>query len=108
MQSGQRQWSQAESVWRQFEFMDLVMEWIEVDQLVAARKCGGKAIADARNACLGCSFQSECRDWLERGSDLAGLAEFCPNAGFFRECRLSIASGRSGRRKKAAAFEPRK
>lgn len=108
MQSGQRQWSQAERVWRQFEFMDLVMERIEVEPLVAARKCGGKAIADARNACLGCSFQRECRDWLERGSGLACLAEFCPNAGFFKECRLSIASGRSGPRKKAVAFEPRK
>lgn len=46
--------------------------------------------AERRNTCLGCSFHRECREWLERGSDLAGLAEFCPNAGFFRECRLNL------------------
>ncbi|MCZ8548330.1 DUF6455 family protein [Mesorhizobium qingshengii] len=89
MRSGQRNWSQSERVWRQFEFMDLVMEQIEVNPLVAARKCGGTAMAGARNVCLGCAFQHECRDWLERGGDLAGLAEFCSNAGFFMECKRS-------------------
>ncbi|WP_281406006.1 DUF6455 family protein [Mesorhizobium sp. B1-1-6] len=92
MQSGQRQWSQVDRVWRQFELMDLVMARIEVDPLVAARKCRGNAMANARNACLGCAFQRECGDWLERDSDLAGLAEFCANVGFFRE---SILGGQS-------------
>lgn len=88
MRSGQRQWPQSERVWRQFELMDLVMERMEVDPLVAARKCGGAAMAGARNTCLGCSFQRECRDWLERGSDVVGVAEFCSNARFFKGCRL--------------------
>lgn len=90
MRSDQRQWLQSERVWRQFALMELVMERMRVDPLVAARKCGGTAMADARNTCLGCSFHRECRDRLERCSDLAGFAEFCPNAGFFRECRLNF------------------
>ncbi|WP_269750960.1 DUF6455 family protein [Mesorhizobium comanense] len=88
MESRQRQWSQVERVWRQFELMDLVMARVEVDPLVAARKCRGKAMANARKACLGCAFHRECCDWLERDSDLARFAEFCSNVGFFKECIL--------------------
>lgn len=86
MRSHPKNWSQSEIVWRQFALMDLVMERVGADPLVAARKRGGSALADARKTCLACPVHRQCRDWLERGGDLARHAELCPNAGFFREC----------------------
>ncbi len=85
MQSGKRHWPQSEKVWRQFALMDLMMEEMGVDPVAIARKCGGAALAKARDTCLGCPFHRECRDLLERGGDIDELTGFCPNAELFRE-----------------------
>jgi len=87
VRSDHERWPQTDRVLRQFVFMDLVMERAGVDPVLAARQSGGAALADARNICLNCSFQSQCRCWLERGGGLSGPSAFCPNAGFFTECR---------------------
>lgn len=86
MQSDERRWPQTDRVWQQFALMDLVMERTGVDPAVAVRTAGGAALAEARDTCLGCASHRECRNWLEGGGDLAALAGFCPNVGFFRAC----------------------
>ncbi len=80
-------WPQTERVWRQFAQLDLVLQRLEIDPVLAARKSGGRAMANARDICLACLFQRECSQRLERGDDPRAVLEFCPNAGFFRECR---------------------
>jgi hypothetical protein len=79
-------WPQTEKVWRQFARLDLVMERLSVDPARAARKSAGAALAEARNVCLSCRLQRECSQRLESGGDAAAILDFCPNAGFFREC----------------------
>jgi hypothetical protein len=86
VRSGEQHWPQTKRVWRQFAVLDLVMERMGVDPVLAARKSGGAALANARNTCLTCPFHRKCRRWLDGGSDLSDLAGFCPNAGFFRDC----------------------
>jgi len=81
-----RRWPLTDQVWRQFGQFDLVMERIRVDPVLAARKEGGAAIAQARNICLVCLRQKRCRSLLEDG-DAAAIMAFCPNAGFFDQCR---------------------
>lgn len=81
-----RRWPLTDRVWRQFGQFDLVMERIRADPVLAARKEGGAAIARTRNICLVCLHHKRCRSLLE--SDQAdAIAGFCPNAGFFKQCR---------------------
>jgi hypothetical protein len=80
-------WPQTDRVWRQFAQLDVVLERLEIYPVHAARKSGGTAMANVRNVCLACVLQRECRQWLENGRDADAILDFCPNAGFFRECR---------------------
>lgn len=79
-------WPQTHRVWQRFTLMDLVMLRMGVDFKLASRRANGQAMAFARDNCLGCSFDRDCRHWLESGGEGAALAEFCPNFGFFRAC----------------------
>jgi len=79
-------WPQTEMVWRQFARLDLALERLEIDPVLAARKSGGAAMANARDICRACLLQRECGRWLERPGDACAILEFCPNAAFFREC----------------------
>ncbi|MBZ9798673.1 hypothetical protein [Mesorhizobium sp. ES1-4] len=78
-------WPQTAKVWRQFAQMDLVLERLEIDPALAARKSGGTAIANARDICLACLLQRQCSQRLEQ-DDPCAVLEFCPNAGFLKEC----------------------
>jgi hypothetical protein len=80
-------WPQTDRVWRQFARLDIVLGRLGIDPVLAARKSGGTAMANARNVCLGCVLQRECSRHLEDGQDARAILDFCPNAGFFRECR---------------------
>jgi hypothetical protein len=78
---------------RQAELMDRVMERVGVDASAAARLDKGMAWYEARVACVECSSQRECLDWLARlpGSASPQPPEFCHNSEFFRSCRLRAA-----------------
>lgn len=79
-------WPQTERVWRQFARLDIVLERLEIDPMVAARKSGGTAMATARNVCLACIHQRECSQRLQGEQQVFTILEFCPNAEFFNEC----------------------
>lgn len=87
MHPGAQRWPQTERVWRQFALFDLVMARMKVDPVLAARKDAGAAMAMARDRCLACPVQEQCRRALEEGGDIAGVMALCPDAGFFRDCR---------------------
>jgi hypothetical protein len=70
------------------------MQAVRIDPAAAARKDGGKALADARSTCLYCRHGRACQDLLEAGDALSLPADFCPNARFFRELMLSSCRGR--------------
>ncbi len=80
-------WPQTERVWRQFARLDLALERLGIDPILAARVSGGTALAKARNNCLACLLQRECARRLDKGEDACAVLDFCPNARFFRECR---------------------
>lgn len=86
VRSCEPRWPQTNIVWRQVVHMDLVMKRLDVDITTAARRSGGAAIADARDACRACLSHRRCRDWLEQRAEPSDLAQFCPNAAFFEEC----------------------
>jgi hypothetical protein len=86
MCSDSQRWPQTDRVWRQFDLFDLVMDRTQVDPIRAARRETGKAMAQARNVCLGCLWQKRCRALLEHGEADAVMG-FCPNAGFFAQFR---------------------
>ena len=79
-------WPQTERVWRQFARLDIVLERLEIDPMLAARKSGGTAMATARNVCLACIVQRECSRRLQGEQQVFSILEFCPNAEFLREC----------------------
>ena len=79
-------WPQTELVWRQFARLDIVLERLEIDPMVAARKSGGTAMAKARNVCLACIVQRECSQRLHGEQEVFSILEFCPNAEFLKEC----------------------
>lgn len=79
-------WPQTELVWRQFARLDIVLERLEIDPMVAARKSGGTAMATARNVCLACIHQRECSQRLQGEQQVFSILEFCPNAEFLKEC----------------------
>ena len=87
MYSRDRLWLQTDRVWRQFAQMDQVMERLDADLLAAARKAKGAAMNHARDICLGCPWDEECRRWLARNDGPSSLAGFCANAAFFEACR---------------------
>ena len=86
MCSDARHWPQTDRVWRQFGQFDLVMERTRVDPTLAARKDGGTAVAQARDICLTCLHQKQCRSLLDQ-DDGGAIMSFCPNADFFDQCR---------------------
>lgn len=87
VQAEGRRWPQTDKVWRQFGQMDRVMRRLEIDQTIAARKDGGLALAQARDICRSCILDRRCQAWLDSNGNRNMLASFCPNAGFFEECR---------------------
>jgi hypothetical protein len=66
--------------------MNRVIERLGIDPLAAARRAAGAEMKRARDVCLGCLSDRECRAWLEGASDPSRLAEFCPNAAYFTAC----------------------
>ena len=86
-QPGERRWPRTDRVWRQFTQLDCVIKRMDIEPLIAARKRGGLALARARDACRGCISDEKCRAWLGQDDNRAALADFCPNIGFFEECR---------------------
>jgi len=82
-------WPQTERVWRQFARLDIVLERLKIDPMLAARKSGGTAMATARNVCLACIHQRECSQRLQGEQQVFTILEFCPNAEFFKECTQS-------------------
>jgi hypothetical protein len=78
-------WPQTERVWRQFARLDIVLERLEIDPVLAARKSGGTAMAKARDVCLACIVQRQCSQRLE-GEQASAILEFCPNAEFLKDC----------------------
>lgn len=81
-----RRWPLTDHVLRQFGQFDLVMERTRVDPILAAHNDAGAAIAQARNICLACLHQKRCRSLLEH-DEADTIMAFCPNAGFFDQCR---------------------
>jgi hypothetical protein len=79
-------WPQTERVWRQFARLDIVLERLEIDPMLAARKSGGTAMAKARDVCLACIVQRECCQRLQGEQQVFTILEFCPNAEFLNEC----------------------
>jgi len=79
-------WPQTDRVWRQFAQLDIVLERLDIDPVHAARKSGGSAMAKARDTCLACVLQRECRLGLEGGREARAILDFCPNAPFLKEC----------------------
>ncbi len=79
-------WPQTERVWRQFAQLDIVLERLEIDPILAARKSGGTAMAKARDVCLACVLQRKCSQRLEGQQQACTILEFCPNAEFLKEC----------------------
>ena len=80
---------------RQVELMDRVMERLGADPAVAARLGNGMAWYEARTSCIACGCDRECRSWLERCDPFSEPLRSCPNAEFFRRCRLTSGNGRS-------------
>jgi hypothetical protein len=78
-------WPQTERVWRQFARLDIVLERLGIDPILAARKSGGTAMAKARDVCLACIFQRQCSEQLE-SQQACTILDFCPNAAFLKEC----------------------
>jgi hypothetical protein len=78
---------------RHAELMDRVMERVRVDAAAAARLDKGMAWYEARLACIECSSERQCLDWLAclPGSPSPQPPEFCHNSDFFRSCRLGAA-----------------
>lgn len=64
------------------------MERVGVDVLAAVRADNGQAFFDARAKCRVCRHESDCRNWLELSETLQLPPYFCPNANFFRACKL--------------------
>jgi hypothetical protein len=79
-------WPLTDKVWRQFAQFDVVLERLEIDPVLAARKSGGTAMAKARNVCLACIVQRECSQRLQGEQQVFSILEFCPNAEFLKEC----------------------
>lgn len=86
MSADTRKWPQTDRVWRQFAQFDRVMDRLQVDPGLAVRMDGGAAMKQARNICLACVCQQECRSILE-GHAAGAVMAFCPNTGFFDQCR---------------------
>jgi hypothetical protein len=75
-------------VLHQQELMDHMMQRVGVDVLMTVRADNGQAFFDARAKCRDCRHESDCRNWLELSETLRVLPYFCPNASFFRACKL--------------------
>ena len=98
-----RKWPQTDRVLRQFAQFDRVMECLRVDAVFAVRMNRGAAMKQARDICLACLCQQECRSLLD-SDEAAAIMAFCPNAGFFNQCRrpgfyTNMAAKRSGQSK---------
>ena len=63
--------------------MDQMMEARGVDILAALRVDGGRAFIEARAKCRRCPHEGVCSHWLASEGQ-RGLADFCPNAAFFK------------------------
>ncbi len=86
MSADTRKWPQTDRVLRQFAQFDRVMDRIRVDPVLAVRMDGGAAVKQARDSCLACLRQQECRSLLY-SDEASAIMTFCPNAGFLNQCR---------------------
>jgi Family of unknown function (DUF6455) len=86
-------WPLTQRVGRRHARIDQVMHAARIDPAAAARKDGGRALAEARTTCLDCRHSRACQDLLDAGGGVPLPANFCSNARFLRELMLSIPSG---------------
>lgn len=82
----QPEWPMFRHVWRRAELLERVTQELRVDAAQAARLDRGQAVRDARDRCLNCEHESECRDWLEAADGLPLPPSFCPNQVYFARC----------------------
>ena len=73
------------------EMMDRMVKTVDVNPLVAARVENGMAWYEARTRCLECASGEQCRAWLANApiTEVSDVPDLCPNANFFRECKVS-------------------
>jgi hypothetical protein len=72
--------------------MNRVIERLGIDLLAASRRAAGAEMKRARDVCLGCLSDRECRAWLEGACSASRLSEFCPNAAYFAACARTVTS----------------
>jgi len=80
-------WPLVNCVYRRAELLSDVMRMTGVNPLAAARLDDGRAIVEARRACLTCPHVGACRDWMECSNGLPMPPDFCPNKAFFERCK---------------------
>ncbi len=79
-------------VLRQAEQMDGMLQRVGIDRVRAVRMDKGMAWYEARLRCIACIHDEQCRGWMAEHLGQASSAPppaFCPNAEFFRLCKLS-------------------
>lgn len=86
-------WPLTQRVGRRHARIDRVMQAVRIDPAAAARKDGGRALAEARITCLACRHSRACQDLLDAVGGEPLPADFCSNARFFRELMLATGCG---------------
>ena len=84
-------WPMFERVERQSRRLDEMMERLEINPVIAARRAGGLALAQARSRCLMCTQAHLCRFWLDQAGSTVRAPDFCPNAAFLESCQPAFA-----------------
>ncbi len=75
------------------DFMDRMMERVDVTSVEAACVDGGLAWLEASTKCIFCRHVGTCCNWLEGWDTHATPADFCPNFDFFRSCAEHASAG---------------
>lgn len=85
MRKPPQRWPLANQVDRRARLLDRIIERLGIEPAAAARRDDGRAIAEARTACLHCPDAQTCEAWLNaaRGG-LPVPPPSCPNRSFFK------------------------
>ena len=86
-------WPMFERVERQSRRLEEMIERLEINPAIAARRGGGFALAQARSRCLMCTQPHLCRFWLDQAGPSGHAPDFCANAAFLESCRPAWARG---------------
>lgn len=90
MHQHDNRWPMFRRVLRQAQRMDDMMQRLDVDPALAARRDQGMAFARARTVCLFCPAAAQCERWLAEATGTPEPPGFCPNAAFFAACRRRV------------------